>query len=210
MKKKIWLLIIPLLFLFTTNPVYAYDSGELSGNEVTPLIDGTAIFNQVHSMIQNAKKSIHVEMYEFQQTSIADELIAKKNQGVEVQVILDPYSTTIGDYLQNNGVPVLYYPQSGSSYIDHVKLLNVDGNLSLMGGMNWGNNSPNNHDADLLIKGPAANDLNSIFVSDWKYAGGGSSYETSTPLTTSGADTIADATTFHYGTTTYEDIKPHD
>jgi cardiolipin synthase len=211
MRRK-WLVVCTvfcLLSLFSASPAFAYDSGSMSGNDVTPLIDGNAIFNQVNNMINSAQKAIHVEMYEFQQTSIADKLIAKKRAGVEVQVILDPSSSTIGTYLQNNGVPVLYYPQSNQSYIDHVKLLVVDGNQALMGGMNWGTNSPNNHDADLLIKGPAANNLNDIFVSDWQYSGGTSSYTTSTPLTTSGNDSIDNATTFHYYYTTNADIKPH-
>jgi phosphatidylserine/phosphatidylglycerophosphate/cardiolipin synthase-like enzyme len=147
-------------------------------------------------------------MYEFQQTSIANELIFKKKAGLEVQVLLDRSSQEMGDYLLKGGVAVKYYP-CGSSNICHVKLICVDGKVSLMGGMNWGNHSPVNHDADILIKGPAANDLNDIFAKDWTYSGGTSSYTTSTPLTTSGITSITNITTFHSGHTTNADIKTH-
>jgi phosphatidylserine/phosphatidylglycerophosphate/cardiolipin synthase-like enzyme len=155
-------------------------------------------------MIQEAKKAIHLEMYEFQQISIADELIAKKKAGLEVQVLLDQSSHDMGNYLSRKGVEVRYYPPNASK-INHVKLLSVDGNLSLIGGMNWGNHSPMNHDADILIKGPAANDINTIFEKDWLYSGGKSSYTTPIPLTTFGTHTISNLTTFRKTA----DIKKH-
>lgn len=129
-------LVVSTLALLLMFPclAFSYDSHELTGNEVTPLVKGTDIFEQIHQMVQTAKTAIHIEMYEFQQISIANELIARKKEGLEVQVLLDRSSIEIGSYLLQNGVEVKYFPNK--STIDHIKLLSVDGNLSLIGGMN--------------------------------------------------------------------------
>ena len=68
------------------------------GNSVTPLFDKSVtpgdskdeIFANVKEGIQNATKSVQVEMFGFGQPEIADALIAKAKSGVPVQVVLDP------------------------------------------------------------------------------------------------------------------------
>ena len=50
--------------------------------------------------------------------------------------------------------------------IDHVKLLVVDSDVAVVGGINWGINSPANHDYDAEVRGPVVHNLDRIFVRD--------------------------------------------
>ncbi|MCL5773596.1 MAG: phosphatidylserine/phosphatidylglycerophosphate/cardiolipin synthase family protein, partial [Firmicutes bacterium] len=108
--------------------------------------------------------------------------VAAAKRGVKVRVILDQspdrfrkgetHNQQIAGYLKANGVEVLTYPPNHVN-IDHVKLLIADDNKALIGGMNWGAHSPDNKDADVLIKGNEAAELKrDIFNKDVKYAGG--------------------------------------
>jgi phosphatidylserine/phosphatidylglycerophosphate/cardiolipin synthase-like enzyme len=55
--------------------------------------------------------------------------------------------------------------------IDHVKLLIVDGVRAIVGGINWGTHSPNNHDFDVLATGPVVDNLERVFKEDLALAG---------------------------------------
>lgn len=169
--------------------------------KITPKEDGGQIFSEVHNMISGSKKSVDLEMYELQnaklqniwsgvaqgegakdQQMIVDDLVSAAKRGVKVRVILDAspdrfnkgtaHNQQIAEYLKANGVEVLTYPPKNVN-IDHVKLLVVDDNKALIGGMNWGAHSPDNKDADVLIEGNEAAELKrDIFNRDVKFAGG--------------------------------------
>jgi len=154
-----------------------------SGNKVTPLIDGGPIFSSAKDMIKSAKSNIQVEMYSFTNKEMADLLCDEAKRGIKVQVILDPTSGSnsgqsgqnneIIEQLKSSGVEVVTYPvDEKKKQIDHVKLLIVDGKSVLMGGMNWGEHSPYNHDANLKIEGPEVNKYEKIFTRDWEKSGG--------------------------------------
>lgn len=131
----------------------------------------------------------------YEQQQILEELIKKKKAGVKVQVILDSkkwYKKTGNRYhnidmikrLIDNGIDVIIYPRSRQegTLIQHVKFLAVDSQKVIVGGMNWGNHSPNNHDACVAIetinnksKNPQGNSevdniIDTIFNKDWAYS----------------------------------------
>ena len=54
----------------------------------------------------------------------------------------------------------------GRNQIDHVKLLMVDSQVAIFGGMNWGRGSYRNHDFDVVVTGPAVAHLENVFVAD--------------------------------------------
>ena len=135
-----------------------------------------------------------------QQQDIYEELINKaeeKNsdgsQKVNIQVILDSkkWYKKSGNYYKNiqmikrmveAGIDVVPYPRprQGGSLIQHVKFLAVDSKKVILGGMNWSNHSPVNHDACLSIetnedKNPEKNSevdnlIDTIFNNDWKFS----------------------------------------
>jgi phosphatidylserine/phosphatidylglycerophosphate/cardiolipin synthase-like enzyme len=136
-----------------------------------------------------------------EQQQIYDELIKKSKEGVKVQVILDSSKWPAqddgkggkGNKFYNNlnmvkrlldaGVDVAIYPRAsqGGTKIQHVKLLAVDSNKIIIGGENWGNHSPVNHDACVAIetikdlqKNPEGNSevdniIDAVFNKDWKF-----------------------------------------
>lgn len=163
------------------------------GNKVTPMFDPEhaqdkdhEIFAQVSDMIAGAKKSVQIEMFDLAQPGIVDLLCKDVQRGVKVQVIEDPNffpgDTTkkeAMDALRKGGVEFLTYPtlQAGDpkakfGQIDHVKLLMVDGKQAIIGGMNWDNHSPKNHDYDVKVEGPAVEKMEWMFREDWLKSGG--------------------------------------
>lgn len=167
---------------------------------VTSLIGGGQIFENIDRLFSKAKRSVLVDMYEIQdprthphrsappgtpgadkQQKIVDHLIALTKRGVKVSVILDNsydsgakeyHNQRIIEYLRDNGVEVLAYPRSGAR-INHIKLLIVDNRYAVMGGMNWGNHSPANHDACVLLEGDDVGNLaEQIFKMDYQFSGG--------------------------------------
>jgi len=154
---------------------------EETGNRVEPLIDGPAIFSSAAKMLKEAKSSIQVEMYTLDNRDMLNLLCSEAKKGISVQVLLDPNAARDPktaqafkkdtERLKASGVEVLKFP-TGNKRLDHVKLLIVDGNSVLVGGMNWGSHSPVNHDADIKLEGPAVNYYRQFFNSGWKVSGG--------------------------------------
>ncbi|HEY4000694.1 MAG TPA: phospholipase D-like domain-containing protein [Candidatus Xenobia bacterium] len=167
-------------------PSHSADSTELSqstsGNSVTPLFKGDGIFPKAEELIRGAKSSIQLEMYRLGYDKMIDALCDQAKKGLKVQVLLDPtpgYDAEDAKVQDANkaklkaaGVQLLTYPVNKANMIDHVKLLVVDGHQAIIGGMNWDQHSPKNVDADVLVEGPAADKLESLYNHDWEFAGG--------------------------------------
>jgi len=196
-------------------------TAEVGKTNITTLIDGGQIFGKALEYVQGAKKSIQVEMFEFQnkddvdrhplngaetvegskqQQQLYDEIIKKAHEGVKVQIVLDvskwpklksnnndkanePFYNNLNmvKRLLDEGVDVAIYPRSrqGGTKIQHVKVLAVDSEKVLIGGENWGNHSPVNHDACVAIetqdqwKGKGSevdNIIDAVFNKDWKFS----------------------------------------
>lgn len=167
--------------------------------KVESLINGEQIFGKIDTLLNTAKSSVLVDMYNLQnpalyperssidgtpgaasQAQIIDRLIALKNKGLKVKVILDNhwdadmrenYNDRTINHLRANGVEVVTYPDFAK--ISHVKLLLVDDTFAVIGGMNWGNHSATNHDAAVFIEGADVRNIyNDIFKTDWLSSGG--------------------------------------
>jgi phosphatidylserine/phosphatidylglycerophosphate/cardiolipin synthase-like enzyme len=147
------------------------------GGKVT-LWQDAAIFDAVRGLLQGGASGAHlwVEMYEFGRDDLRDLLESAFHAGADVRVVLDPTvgsSRAEGRELGDDGVPVRFYPVDERRHqIDHVKLVVTDG-AALVGGMNWGEGSDENHDYALHITdaGEVAR-LRAIFGQDWSLAGG--------------------------------------
>ena len=157
---------------------------------VTPKIKQDEIFQQVRLALDAARSSIQLEMFGFGQKDIAEMLVTKKQDGLNVQVVLDPINPELAwenekaemvEILEKGGVDVHFYPvQSGDSeggkkrfaQIDHVKMLVTDGTKAIIGGMNWGSHSPINHDVDIMVEGPIVDRMQNLFKKDFIKSGG--------------------------------------
>lgn len=71
------------------------------------------------------------------------------------------------------GINVAYFPTgelNGSAIVkaDHNKVIAIDGEEALTGGMNFADAVANNHDLMLWIKGPAVRELEEVFADNWR------------------------------------------
>ncbi|KAA3639947.1 MAG: cardiolipin synthase [Proteobacteria bacterium] len=181
-------------FILNTNisPVTA-------GNEVTVYQNGEQKFPALLQAIKQAQHHIHVEYYIYESdrigNQVADALIERAQQGVEVRFIYDDFgSFTIGRQLLKkmhaSGIKTtpfyrlrLHAITHRINYRNHRKIVVIDGNCAFTGGINVGDNYINQtssskkpqplywRDIHIQIKGPAVAFLQYVFISDWNFCG---------------------------------------
>jgi len=103
-------------------PVAPISSG---ADQLVPLPDGAAAFAAIIEALSRARRSIDLELYEFQRPDLALMLLDARDRGVTVTAIKDPSeqsSRTIWAQLEQGGVKVVAFPLERLT-IDHVKLL---------------------------------------------------------------------------------------
>jgi cardiolipin synthase len=179
----------------------------IAGNRTTLLHDGPETFAAMFKALSSAKNRIDLEYYIFENVEsdgerLADLLLAKRQEGVAINVIYDSYGsidTPNGflDRLKEAGVEILEFhplnPLKGffgyaPNERDHRKILVVDGTLAIVGGVNLytayqphphvrlvasdGGNADTWHDTDLEIEGPASAPLERLFIDHWAAQGG--------------------------------------
>jgi cardiolipin synthase len=124
------------------------------GNKVTLLLDGPATYTAMFAAMSRAKHSINVETYIIQDDEMgrafADLLIQRRSDGIEVNLIYDGAGAlwTSKDYferLRKAGIRTVEFnplnPLStkigwAPNHRDHRKLLIVDGQVAILGGIN--------------------------------------------------------------------------
>ncbi|HET9849204.1 MAG TPA: phospholipase D-like domain-containing protein, partial [Candidatus Dormibacteraeota bacterium] len=142
-------------------------------DQLVPLPDGSSAFRAITDLLHQARRSIDLELYEFQRLDLAAMLLDARDRGVTVTAIKDPTEQTsrsVWAELEQAGIRVLAFPLERLT-IDHVKLAVVDGSRAIVGGINWGTRSSLNHDFDVLATGPVASNLERVFQQDMALAG---------------------------------------
>lgn len=136
--------------------------------EDVQLVTDAQYFPAAKKMIQEAKSSIQVMMFEMgyyekhpstPSNLLIKELIEAKKRGARVEVILEmregddrttKRNRQTGKKLSNGGVEVIYDSLLKTT---HAKLMVVDGELILLGSTNWVFSSlTNNHEVSVLIR----------------------------------------------------------
>lgn len=178
------------------------DSPLLAGNRVRLLEDGPDVYRAMISAIGEARDHINMETYIFEADEVgqrfADALIAKQQQGVQVNLIYDSVGTldTPAEFLQrlrDSGVHTLEFnpvnPLAAKAgwavnQRDHRKLLIVDGRTAFLGGINissvYSGGSFSRHskrrpdgalpwrDTDLQLDGPVVAEFQKLFLDTWQ------------------------------------------
>ncbi|MDA8132176.1 MAG: phosphatidylserine/phosphatidylglycerophosphate/cardiolipin synthase family protein [Elusimicrobia bacterium] len=159
------------------------------GGTARALIDGPASFAVKDALIRGAKRSIYIASYAIYDDVTGSELtamlLAKKREGVEIKVMVDEKMSHIfgGGQLKEldkAGVETVLYRDAGRphDYL-HVKLLIVDGENAVVGGMNYGDEYSHKgpglkwRDTDVLYTGPAVDDSVKAFAALWNPLAGG-------------------------------------
>jgi cardiolipin synthase len=175
------------------------DSPLTKGNKVTLLADGQATYAAMFKILQNAKDHINLESYIFEDDEVgrtfADLLLKKQSEGVQVHIIYDCLGSmntpaSFFQRLRDGGIQVVGFnpinplesrAEWGLTHRDHRKILLVDGNVAIIGGINISkvysstpfkrkqNGTAPIHwrDTDIQIEGPAVAEFQKLFLDTW-------------------------------------------
>ena len=177
----------PLIDLFVNQNL----SLPFKDNEVDIYTDGYGFFPALLAAIHEAKSHIHVDMYIFAEDAlgqlVADALIAKSREGVEVRVIHDDVgcwnvSHRFFERMREEGIEVasflpVRFPSFTSkvNYRNHRKIIVIDGRVGFIGGMNIalryvkGTGGHTWRDTMLKVTGGAVSALQRAFLVDWYF-----------------------------------------
>lgn len=160
-------------------------------NRIKVLNSGAETFAEIRVALQAAKSFIHLEYYIFEDDKlgreIADILIAKAREGVEVRLIYDDVGSwglgrkflrrlhEAGVHTQCFMRVVFPWLTSHVNYRNHRKILIVDGLVGFTGGINIarryidGIKSGQWRDTHLKLEGEAVAMLQIVFMTDWYF-----------------------------------------
>lgn len=142
----------------------------------SPAEDAHAVFrNKIH----NAKSSIILEMFHLTDMAIADELVAAKNRGLEVKVILDgtvmKSSSSVVVINKLNSGKVDWQKSSPAFSITHSKAMLIDGNEVIISTMNLTSFGSTKRDWGYITQDETIlSDVKALFAADWENAKSGS------------------------------------
>ena len=160
-------------------------------NKVDIYTDGYQFFPALLQEISKAKSHIHIDMYIFADDAlgrlVADALIVKAREGVEIRVIYDDVgcwnvSRPFFERMREEGIETVpfmpvRFPSFTSkvNYRNHRKIIVVDGLVGFIGGMNIalryvkGSSGQPWRDTMLKVTGGAVNALQRAFLVDWYF-----------------------------------------
>jgi len=164
----------------------------LSGNRVTPLVNGDEAFPAMLAAIEGAERSVTLATYIFDNDAAGrafhHALRSAVRRGVEVRVLIDDvgarYSLppmTLA--LRRSRVPVgrfmpalMHWRMPYFNLRNHRKILVVDGRIGFTGGMNirvgaWHSKHPTHPIRDLhfRMEGPVVAEMQEVFAEDWAF-----------------------------------------
>lgn len=163
-------------------------------NQSLELIEnGNLAFLRYLSLIQNAKRSIFVTTFIFGNDPVGRELLgalaARAASGLDVRILVDSLAAvllrhpSLLQFKKSGGkiayfMPIFHIPFRGRTNLrNHRKLLVVDSQIALLGGMNLAQEymGPTEDprrwaDVAVQVKGESVFDLQNIFFQDWNFA----------------------------------------
>ncbi|MBA3454151.1 MAG: hypothetical protein H0T42_13740 [Deltaproteobacteria bacterium] len=135
----------------------------------------TGLQARLSALIDGATTKLDIHMYLWTVRALADRVVAAKNRGVAVRVILDPDSPgndAVRPTLMNGGVPTR---NATSLYtFSHAKYMVIDGNRVVIMSMNFNVDAMNSErNYGLVDRDPKdVADVQAVFNMDWASAGG--------------------------------------
>ena len=160
-------------------------------NHIDIYTEGYTFFPALLAAIGQARQSIHIDMYIFADdalgTLVADALIDKAHEGVEIRVIYDDVGCwnvkhLFFERMREEGIQVMSYlpvrfPSFTSkvNYRNHRKIVVIDGNVGFIGGINIalryvkGTGQMPWRDTMIKVTGGAVYALQRAFLVDWYF-----------------------------------------
>src|SRR5690348_745178 len=165
-----------------------------ANNAVCHLVNGEEKFPALLNALESATSHIHLEYYIYEDdvtgNAIADVLIRKARDGVEVRFLYDDFGShnlkkKFLRRLKDAGVETApfykvewYALANRINYRNHRKIIIIDGNKSFVGGINISDRYRNDfgekqklywRDTHLMMEGRATFYLQYLFVCDWNF-----------------------------------------
>ncbi len=159
---------------------------------IGPLIDGEAFFTSFVQALQDARESVSIRLYIFDNddyaVGIAD-LLKRRSEDVRVRILIDGLGTlgagqgapegaasrppfSISRYLRTDSHVQVREAPNTWLVSDHTKTLIIDDRLAYVGGMNIGHEYRHQwHDMMVGLTGPIVSRLQRDFDIAWAYAG---------------------------------------
>ena len=110
---------------------------------------------KITALIEAAETSIHVAMFQVNQSGLVASLVTAHNAGKQVIVVIDAKFLAEGslhETLTSAGVPVIMADNTLSMYSEmHSKLMIVDHKIAVMGSHNWTNLATFHNDENIVI-----------------------------------------------------------
>lgn len=171
----------------------AFGNAMVGGNRAEILNNGDEIFPAITKAIREAKASVNLESYIFNDDKagniIADALMEAARRGVEVRVLVDgtgsKFSGALLDRMRKAGVdarvyrPIRLWTLYKIAQRTHRKIVVVDGTISFTGGFcisnSWLGDARNPKEwRDMMVQatGPVSAQMQAIFSEDWTYTTG--------------------------------------
>ena len=160
------------------------------GNDVVLLRCGGSILETTRQLIQEARRSLYVEIYAWSDDTTGRELLsllqAAQLRGVSVRIVVDHLgSWGARRKLAEAGLNLRFFHPIGWRLPwrlwhrrNHRKLLLADGQRAVVGSANWSDayncdlNQSCYRDLGVLIQGPVVPHLEADFLRSWRRAGG--------------------------------------
>ena len=183
-----------LLVLAACRPDHAADDDDIDSGATVDAPDGsgctattprtatpetfigpTGLENRIGALIDGAQSSLDVQMYLFTVQSLANKIVAAKQRGVAVRVILDPDeagNANVTPIFTSGGVT---WKNAASIYsYSHAKYLLIDRQAAVIMSMNFNYDAMDNErNYGMVDRDPEdVADVQAIFEQDWQLANG--------------------------------------
>jgi cardiolipin synthase len=166
---------------------------ELVGNNRAALLkNGDETFAALLEAIRGARQSVNMEVYIFDNGTIAREfaraLEERARAGVEVRLLVDSFGSKLGALegeMAGAGVrieeykPLRIYSLYRVGKRTHRRIVTVDGSIGFCGGFGiddrWKGNARNPsewRDTNIRVEGPVVSQLQHVFLEDWVHTTG--------------------------------------
>lgn len=166
----------------------------LEGNNVEIMTDFRTMSDRLVADIESARHHINMLFFKFEDDAagrrIADALIRKAEEGVQIRLIYDEAGNLMVPRkfyrkLRRHGIQVrgfirIFLPILSRDYNsrNHRKVVVIDGKTGYLGGMNIAQRYADGlkwgiwRDTHIRITGPAVSELQTSFLTDWKFTKG--------------------------------------
>ena len=190
--------------VYQYEPTYGVDSPDfrrsldvlgtelVSSNRATLLKNGDETFAALLAAFREARSSINVELYIFNDGKVGTEfarvLAERARQGVEVRLLVDGFGSRLGgleEEMEAAGARVEIYKPLRIYSLDrmgnrtHRRIVTVDGHIGFCGGFavddRWQGDARNPtewRDTNIRVEGPVVAQLQHVFLQDWVHTTG--------------------------------------